>query len=104
MTASGWKGELYGVRVGKENAAKFFNRSWPSIEVEMDGEVHRFRLSKTFWTTCPEFRGVALKKWFFLHGLAPWQDRKPPKVVLMPLTENRFKLTERSLTGGAAKF
>jgi hypothetical protein len=71
MTATGWKGETYGVRVGRSNAAKFFSRDWKTIELELGGEFQRFCLSKTFWTTCPEFRGIALNRWLLHHGLAP---------------------------------
>ncbi len=93
MTATAWKGETYGVRVGKTNAVNFFGDDWKTVEIELDGEFHRFRLSKTFWTTCPEVRGRAIKQWLFRRGLAPWPQGKPPQLVLTPLGENRFRLS-----------
>ncbi|HXI42031.1 MAG TPA: hypothetical protein VNH18_11280 [Bryobacteraceae bacterium] len=46
----------------------YFKRNWPSVEIEVDGELHTFPLSDTFWTTCPEFRGGALKDWILRQG------------------------------------
>src|SRR5437899_6696560 len=96
MKASGWKsgeGGTYGIRVGKENAKKFFDPAWSTIEVEIDGSTHGFALSDTFWTTCPEFRGAEIGAWLLATGLAPWPRGKPPHLELMPLGGNRFKLT-----------
>jgi len=94
MTATAWKSATYGVRVGASNAAKFFKREWKSIQVEIDGEFHEFRLPDTFWTTCPEFRGNVVKKWLLRHGLAPWPYKKPPRLEVVPLGGNRFRLSK----------
>lgn len=93
MTAKGWKGGTYGVRVGKSNAAEYFSKDWDNIDVEIDGQLHNFALSKTFWTTCPEFRGDAIKRWLLKHKLADWKPRHPPKLVVTPLGEKRFRLS-----------
>jgi len=92
MTASGWKGATYGVRVGKANAARYFPKNWNSIIIELDGVPHQFDLSDTFWSTCPEVRGASIGLWFERRGLIPWPARKPPKVELIQLGGNRFRL------------
>ncbi len=92
MKATGWKGGTYGIRVGKENAMKYFDKTWSSIEVEIDGEFFSFNLSEKFWTTYPEFRGAVIGKWFNKNGLAPWPYGKTPQVELVPLEQNRFRL------------
>jgi hypothetical protein len=78
--------------VGRENAARYFKRTWTAIVVSLDGVWHTFPLTRTFWTTCPEFRGKAIGAWFRRHGLAPWPDGKPPALVLIPIDSNRFRL------------
>jgi len=96
MKANGWqngKGGTYGIRVGAENASKYFDRAWTSIEVEIDGHRHSFALSEKFWATCPEFRGAAIGAWLRDNGLAPWPPREPPQVELTPVGENRFRLS-----------
>ena len=93
MRATGWKGGTYGVRVGQQNAAKFFRKNWSGIIVEIGGRPHYYALRSTFWTTCPEFRGAEIGDWLEANGLAPWRSGEPPDLELTPLGENRFKLS-----------
>ena len=94
MMATGWKGTgTYGVRVGKSNAAQYFKKSWSSVDIEIDGEVHNYPLFETFWTSCPEFLGGAVKNWLLRHRLAPWPPWKTPELILTPLGGNRFRLS-----------
>jgi len=93
MTATGWKGGTYGVRVGKRNAVRYFSTHWKNISVEIDGHFYNFNLSEKFWTTCPEFRGNPIKQWFLGQGLALWPYRKPPELALAHVGENRFRLS-----------
>jgi hypothetical protein len=95
MQATGWQNGsgYYGIRVGKKNAATYFDKSWTSIEVEIDGHGYAFSLRETFWKTCPEFRGAAAGAWLLKNGLAPWPSRCAPAVVLTPMGANRFRLS-----------
>lgn len=93
MNVSTWKGGTYGVRVGKENARTFFNKSWDLIEVKIGGEFFEFQLNSTFWTTCPEFRGNPLPHWFQAKGIDKWPKGSPHKLALRPITGNRFELS-----------
>lgn len=92
MKATGWKGGVYGVRVGRANAIRFFPKGTTRIEVEIDGHSNSFPLSETFWTTCPEIRGAPIGRWLRANHLAPWQSGRPPQVDLLPLGGNRFRL------------
>jgi hypothetical protein len=93
MRASGWKGGTYGIRVGRENANKYFPKNWTEFFVEFDGRAHRYALKSTFWTTCPEFRGAEIGTWLRQNRLAPWPHGKPPSVELTPWGSNRFGLS-----------
>ena len=93
MEVRTWKGATYGVRVGNENARRFFDKSWANIEVKIDGEFHVFRLSPTFWTTCPEFRGGPIPNWLKTNKLDKWLRGKPHRLTLKPLGQNRFWLS-----------
>ena len=92
MKAKGWKGAVYGVRVGSVNANRFFPKGVTCVEVEIDGHLHSFPLRGTFWKKCPEIRGAPIGRWLRAHGLAPWQSGHPPQVDLLPLGGNRFRL------------
>ena len=94
MIVSAWLGGTYGIRVGKENAQKWFSKEWANIEVEIDGHFHTFSLTPTFWTTCPEFRGGIIHRWLEKQGLLSWPKRNPPKFELIPLDGNKFRLIE----------
>ena len=93
MDAKAWRGGACGIRVGRRNAQKYFSKKWPNVQVEMNGQLHSFKLSETFWTTCPEFRGIVIEDWFKGQGLAPWPKGQPPKVELTPLGGNRFRVS-----------
>jgi hypothetical protein len=94
VDAKTWRGGTYGVRVGKQNARQYFDQSWASIQVKIGGEFHTFSLSKTFWTTCPEFRGGPLPKWFAHNGLTDWPEGRSYRLSLRPLGGNRFELID----------
>jgi hypothetical protein len=95
MIATAWKDSSngFGIRVGKENAALFFPRDVRTIFVEIEGCLRVFRLSETFWTTCPEFRGAMIGDWLKRHKLAPWPRGKPPRVELTNLGGSRYRLS-----------
>ena len=96
MDATAWKGETYGVRVGDRNRDQFFDPSWKQVEIEIDGQSHVLKLSKGFWHKCPEIRGKVIKEWLFRQGLAPWPEGRPPRLLLTPLGDNRFRLSSRA--------
>ena len=96
MDATGWRaGTVYGIRVGRENANNYFSPKTPNIQVDIDGFFYNFRLTPTFWTTCPEIRGKAIREWFIIKRLAPWPKGETPKLTLKPLGDHCFKLAIR---------
>jgi hypothetical protein len=104
MIVKAWRAATYGIRVGKPNARNYFRQHWDHIEVEIDGEFYSFKLSPTFWTTCPEIRGGPIPSWLGSQGLIPlpiipWPERNPPEFELIPLGDNKFRLL-RTRSGG----
>lgn len=96
MEVKTWQGGTYGIRVGKKNANDYFNKSWDCIEVKISGKFYPFQLSKTFWTTCPEFRGIPLPQWFRQKKLDDWKVKNLPPycLELLPIGNNRFELVD----------
>ncbi len=92
MFVSACKWATYGIRVRNQDVLRYFKGCWNSIEIEIDGEFYSFRLSSTFWTTCPEFRGRPIPDWLKEQGLIPWPKGNPPKFELAPLKDNIFRL------------
>jgi hypothetical protein len=86
-------GTTYGFRVGKPNRDAFFQRAWTEIEVELDGQVHRFNLTRGFWNECAEFRSPIIREWLVRNGLQRWPKGSPPSLELSPLGNAHFRLT-----------
>ena len=97
---SGWKrGELLvhravalGVRVGRENAERFFDKDWDVVLIKMESETIPVRITKAFWTTLPELRSPAIGTWMRKKGLVPWPEVRLPEMRLIPTGRNRFRL------------
>ena len=100
MLVTGWKGGKFrgtqgvalGVRVGRAFAERFFDKDWDVVVVEIEGEPVLVKITKTFWTTCPELRSPAIRSWMKKKGLAPWPEGRPPEMRLTPMGRNRFRL------------
>ena len=78
----------WGIRVRSKNR-RYFDRSRPTVTVELDGKDHEFNLSDTFWTTCPEFRGKAIREWLQHHKIN--RENKTNYAVILSLTNEKFK-------------
>lgn len=97
MEASGWHNGhgAYGIRVGKKNRDAFFRPSPLPISIEIDGRVHRFFLSPSFWRDCPEIRdrkSPVLQEWLNENFGLPWNPYNPPKVILDDLGNRTYRL------------
>ena len=94
LIVTGWQssgGVTLGFRFGAENARKWVDRRWTSIQVELDGVVHEFPIRPPFWRTCPEIRGAPITAWFTRRQLAPWPRGNPPAVRLVSLGGRAFR-------------
>jgi hypothetical protein len=92
MRVRAWRGGTFGISVGRPNAAQHFGKGLRSINVEIDGEFYGFRLSRKFWTTCPEFRGSPIPGWLKSQGLDRWPRRRPHVFELEALGEDKYRL------------
>ncbi len=94
MQVTGWKssreGGTLGLRVGKENAKRFFPRNWHSVRVELDGQQVTIPITRTFWSSCPELRSPFIKAFLERHGQARWRRGSPPKMQLLPSLGDAF--------------
>jgi hypothetical protein len=98
MEVSAWHDgdSTFGIRVGKQNRDRYFKKSWTSIQVSMDGQIYSFALTNGFWHKCPEFRDKVIKKWLQQHYLIPWEKGHPPKMHLIPLSDNAIPLSDNA--------
>ena len=96
MEVSAWtNGQgYYGIKVKGADRERYFERSWNSVEIELDNRIVQPRLSPSFWKRCRELRGKEIGGWLKEKALIPWPEGKPPRFDLLPLSGNRFRLTE----------
>jgi hypothetical protein len=97
MQVSAWSNgsRPCGIRVGIPNRDQSFERSWETIEVNIDGQFHQFPLTEGFWRNCPEFRDSGdsiIHDWLHRHGNDEWPKGDPPKFKLTKIGGNRFQL------------
>src|SRR5262245_37055437 len=97
MQASAWRDGAghYGIRVGVPNRNQHFHRGWAFIEVEIDGRVCRFALPPAFWGKRPEIHDAEvpdIRDWLERHRCLDWLGGQPPRLELVPLGGNRFRL------------
>jgi hypothetical protein len=82
-----------GIRVGVVNVKKFFNKKWGVFLVEFDETTVPVKPPMGFWADCPELRHPAIGNWMRRKGLVPWSKGIPPRMLLSPQGENRFRLS-----------
>jgi len=96
MDVTTWRsGSQFGIRVGTANRDEYFKRDWSHFEVEMAGQAHRFELTPGFWHKCPEFRDrgtPAIRSWLQKFKSLQWPRGNPPRMSLISLGDNRFRL------------
>lgn len=97
MQVSAWFGGpgTYGIRIGEPNRDKYFDHEWKTIQVDIDGCFHEFKLTPGFWNRCPEFRdsgGTIIRDWLHSHRTLDWPKGHPPKFELLPIGCGRFRV------------
>ena len=94
MQASAWSNGngSYGFRVGAPNRREFFHRQWTEILLEIDGDTHPISITPGFRDRCPELRSPIIRDWLQEHRTLSWPSGKPPRVELVPLGDNHFRV------------
>jgi len=96
-------GAGYGFKVHPEDRDAHFKPEWKTILLEIDSEaapVEATMPGEAFWSeNGHEITHPAVGKWLRRNGIAPWPRGNPPRFILEPIEENRFRLAK---AGGAA--
>ena len=92
-------GTGYGVRVSKDDRAKYFDVGWTEIVLDLGGEVVVVPVSASFWERCSELRSAAVGRWLLGNRLAPWPKGRPPQLTLRHIADNRFELGHKPRVG-----
>ncbi len=89
-------GAGYGVRVRGLDRDRFVNREWGRLTLQLEGVPSPIAINinkPSFWgDQCRELISREIGRWLISQGLAPWPQGRPPKLELIPLTDNCFYL------------
>ncbi len=89
-------GAGYGVKLDASDRDRFFQRSWKTIRLSLEGssDVIEVNVAKSsFWgITCRELISIDIGRWLIGNGLAPWPKGYPPKLILENVNSNNFLL------------
>jgi hypothetical protein len=105
MIVSAWNngqhyptGAGYGIKISIEDRDTCFSKGWDCVVLELedwDADVEVNVKKQSFWgATCRELISADIGRWLQASGLAPWPKGKPPKLLLEPLSGNRFSLIQ----------
>ena len=106
MKATAWNnghhhesGAGYGFKISASDRDRHFRRSWETILLRIEGQP-QFEVNvkkDSFWNSdCRELIHREIGIWLRKNKMAPWPKRRPPKLELLHLSENRFKLQRPS--------
>ena len=89
-------GAGYGLRVSRVDRDKNFVRDWGEIEALLGDSSRSVRVNidkDSFWVgKCTELIKKEIGLWLIGHGMGRWTTNRPPRMRLIPLGENRFRL------------
>ncbi len=83
LRLKGWQGGTTGLRVDAESRRRVLlplKRTLQRVRIELPGYAAQplCDVSRTFWTTCPEFRSSEIGRWMTKRGDQPWPRGNPP--------------------------
>jgi hypothetical protein len=91
-------GNGYGFKLQPADRDAFFKKEWPTILLDFPGEAEPTEVKinqEALWSeACREISCPAVGKWLRHNGLAPWAFGNPPRFILEPVEENRFKVVK----------
>lgn len=108
MIVTGWKGGTadktkaagYGLKIKIEDRDAHFCNQWKVVFIHLEGvrDPVEVNIDKpSFWNdTCHELINRDMGQWLIDNNLAPWEDGHPPKLELLKVAENHFKVLKEN--------
>lgn len=99
-------GAGYGLKIGVSDRDSAFKRTWDEVTIELPAEEGQYRATAnvqkaSFWgPECRELITNELGLWLLQRELAPWPEGSPPKFVVVPVAESRFRLLGKLASPG----
>jgi hypothetical protein len=95
MIVSACKAGTYGIRIWKDDRVLFNKLNKVHLLLEGRPGSIIVNVSTSFKKEigpCSELRSAEIGKWLKIHGKAPWHDRKNPKMEMVQMSDNVFKV------------
>jgi hypothetical protein len=89
-------GAGYGLKIGARDRKHYFKKEWHYIVLELEENVDPVIINikkQSFWSkACGELINIQIGQWFKEKGIALWPRGFPPKLILEPISGNRFRV------------
>ena len=88
-------GAGYAIRIRQIDRNRLFEPEWESVYIELpNGQDTDIKLSRSFWSRCPELKNREIGRWLVQEGLAPWSRRQPPRLIVRHLGGPAFRIVQ----------
>jgi hypothetical protein len=85
-----------GPKISAKDRDQFFKKEWSYAIVELEGLPYPVDVNvsnPSFWRwSYAQLVNRDLGDWLTANGLSHWPSRKPPKLILEPIGDRRFRL------------
>lgn len=88
-------GAGYGIEIRAKDRDKYFDTNWKKVILQLDRHPRDLEINITgsFWAKCAELRSKDIGIWLIENKKAPWQEGRPPKMVMELIKDNKFKIS-----------
>ena len=89
-------GAGFGLKVRLEDREQFFNRSWQTVTLHLNGYAHPIEVNvgkPSFWNqTCGELINKHIGLWLQQNNRATWPNGQPHQVLITVVRERVFNV------------
>ena len=89
-------GASYGIKITLQDREKFFDRSWRTVILHLDGYSRPIEVNvakASFWNrTCGELISQEIGLWLQRNNAETWPPRRPHRVIMTVIGEREFKV------------
>ncbi|UEL46438.1 hypothetical protein [Terrisporobacter hibernicus] len=88
-------GAGYGIKIDERDRDKYIKKEWTYLQILLEGEENFIEVNinkRSFWGGCSEIINKEIGKWLIKNNKGRWGKNNPPKVKLILLEENKFRI------------
>jgi hypothetical protein len=92
-----------GLRIGARNVQRYFTKSVPTVDLDLDSVQIQCELGQAFWQDQPEIIDPRLCSWLTVKNTKSKVDGNKVVLLMLPAGRNSFRLQTRQSRGAAKR-